>query len=173
MTGPSESVIGVETEIVIRKFLTGMPERFETAKLHPQLQGVVVEIDPGSGQALGIERISLPAPRRRPARRSPPAAASRRGTRVIRRGAVRRFPLRASGRRRYYSQPDRQITGSRRTNGLPEAHFLFFGREAAMSKRQQVEAAVESIAAPILAALGLEIVEVALTGPGARARRCA
>jgi len=62
MTGPSESVIGVEPEIVIRKFLTGMPARFETAKLHPQLQGVVIEIDPGSGQALGIERISLTAP---------------------------------------------------------------------------------------------------------------
>ncbi|MHB8835902.1 MAG: ribosome maturation factor RimP [Candidatus Methylomirabilia bacterium] len=34
-----------------------------------------------------------------------------------------------------------------------------------MSKRQQVEAVVESTAAPALAALGLEIVEVALTGP--------
>jgi hypothetical protein len=59
MTGPSDSVIGVETDIVVRKFLTGMPERFETAKHHPQLQGVVVDVDAGSGQALGIERISL------------------------------------------------------------------------------------------------------------------
>jgi hypothetical protein len=62
MTGPSESVIGVETEIVVRKFLTGLPERFETAKHHPQLQGVVVEVDPGSGLARGIVRISLRAP---------------------------------------------------------------------------------------------------------------
>jgi metallophosphoesterase (TIGR00282 family) len=59
MTGPADSVIGVEAEIVIRKFLTGMPERFETAKLEPQLQGAVVEVDAGSGQALAIERISL------------------------------------------------------------------------------------------------------------------
>lgn len=66
MTGPSESVIGVEAEVVIRKFLTGMPERFETAKHHPQLQGVVVEIDPVSGQASHIERVSL--------RTEPPAA---------------------------------------------------------------------------------------------------
>src|SRR5512143_1260839 len=51
MTGPADSVIGVEAEIVIRKFLTGMPERFETAKLEPQIQGAVVEVDPGSGQA--------------------------------------------------------------------------------------------------------------------------
>jgi hypothetical protein len=62
MTGPAESVIGVETDIVVRKFLTGMPERFETAKHHPQLQGVVVEVDPGSGMAVAIERISLTSP---------------------------------------------------------------------------------------------------------------
>ena len=62
MTGPAESVIGVEADIVVRKFLTGMPERFETAKGAPQLQGAIVEIDPGSGQALGIQRLSLAAP---------------------------------------------------------------------------------------------------------------
>ena len=62
MTGPAESVIGVEADIVVRKFLTGMPERFETAKGASQFQGAVVEIDPGSGLALGIQRLSLPAP---------------------------------------------------------------------------------------------------------------
>ena len=62
MTGPAESVIGVEADIVVRKFLTGMPERFETAKGPAQFQGAVVEIDPGSGLALGIQRLSLPAP---------------------------------------------------------------------------------------------------------------
>ena len=62
MTGPAESVIGVEADIVVRKFLTGMPERFETAKGPAQFQGAVVTIDPGSGLALGIERVSLAAP---------------------------------------------------------------------------------------------------------------
>jgi hypothetical protein len=62
MTGPAESVIGVEADIVVRKFLTGLPERFETAKGPAQFQGAVVAIDPGSGLALGIERISLAAP---------------------------------------------------------------------------------------------------------------
>jgi hypothetical protein len=62
MTGPAESVIGVEADIVVRKFLTGLPERFETAKGAAQLQGAVVTIDPGSGLALGIERVSLAAP---------------------------------------------------------------------------------------------------------------
>lgn len=61
MTGPSESVIGVETEIVVRKFLTAMPERFETAKHHAQLQGVVIDVDAGSGRSLSIERVSLRA----------------------------------------------------------------------------------------------------------------
>jgi metallophosphoesterase (TIGR00282 family) len=58
MTGPADSVIGVDAEIVIRKFLTGMPERFETAKGRPRLQGAVVAVDPGSGQATGIVRVS-------------------------------------------------------------------------------------------------------------------
>jgi len=62
MTGPAESVIGVEADIVVRKFLTGMPERFETAKGPAQFQGAVVTIDPGSGLALGIERVSLAVP---------------------------------------------------------------------------------------------------------------
>jgi metallophosphoesterase (TIGR00282 family) len=62
MTGPVESVIGVDPDVVVRKFLTGMPERFETAKGAAQFQGAVVEIDAGSGMALGIQRLSLAAP---------------------------------------------------------------------------------------------------------------
>ena len=111
MTGPSESVIGVEPEIVIRKFLTGMPERFETAKLHPQLQGVVIEIDPGSGQALGIERISLA--RREPAPCTPvrgctalshrePQPAFSAPARTLARRVRRLFPLARNRSRRYY-----------------------------------------------------------------------
>jgi len=58
MTGPADSVIGVSAEVVIRKFLTGLPERFETAKGRPRLQGAVVEVDPASGRATGIVRVS-------------------------------------------------------------------------------------------------------------------
>jgi ribosome maturation factor RimP len=51
--------------------------------------------------------------------------------------------------------------------GLPKPIFCFFGQErSAMSRRQQAEAAAARTAEPILAALGLEIVEVSLTGPG-------
>jgi metallophosphoesterase (TIGR00282 family) len=59
MTGPYDSVIGVEKEPVIQRFLTGMPTRFETAKGDPRLAAVVVDADPESGRARGIERMLL------------------------------------------------------------------------------------------------------------------
>src|SRR5512139_2497132 len=49
--------------------------------------------------------------------------------------------------------------------GFPEPIFLFQRGCRAMSRRQQAEAAAEGVAAPILAGLGLELVDVALAGP--------
>ncbi len=60
-TGPHESVIGREIEPVIRRFMTNMPQRFEVAKGRVLLQGALIEIDPQSGRALGIQRVSEPA----------------------------------------------------------------------------------------------------------------
>jgi len=57
MTGPYESVIGVEKDTVIRKFLSQIPERFEVAKGDVRLCGVVVEADPLTGRAVSIRRI--------------------------------------------------------------------------------------------------------------------
>lgn len=57
MTGPYESVIGVEKDTVIRKFLSQVPERFEVAKGDVRLCGVVVEADPLTGRAISIRRI--------------------------------------------------------------------------------------------------------------------
>ncbi len=37
MSGPYDSVIGVETELVLQRFLTGMPGKFEAAKGNPKL----------------------------------------------------------------------------------------------------------------------------------------
>jgi metallophosphoesterase (TIGR00282 family) len=59
MTGPYDSVIGVEKEAVIQRFLTAMPGRFETAKGDPRMAAVVVDVDPESGRARGIERMLL------------------------------------------------------------------------------------------------------------------
>lgn len=58
MTGPHDSVIGVEIEPAVTRFLNGMPARFETATGNPRLHAVVVEIDDGSGRAVDIERLS-------------------------------------------------------------------------------------------------------------------
>jgi metallophosphoesterase (TIGR00282 family) len=58
MTGPHDSVIGVEVDAVLSRFLTAMPGRFETATGNPRLNGVIVDVDPATGKAADIERIS-------------------------------------------------------------------------------------------------------------------
>ena len=60
-TGPHESVLGREIEPVIKRFLTAMPQRFEVAKNNVLLHGLIVEINESTGQALKVNRISLPA----------------------------------------------------------------------------------------------------------------
>src|SRR5262245_21391720 len=59
MTGPYDSVIGVEKDTIINRFLSGMPGRFETAKGDPRLAAVVVTVDPETGRAQGIDRMLL------------------------------------------------------------------------------------------------------------------
>lgn len=59
MTGPFDSVIGVEKDIIIRRFLTFMPEKFEIAKGNVHLNAVAVSVDEASGKAQKIERIDL------------------------------------------------------------------------------------------------------------------
>jgi metallophosphoesterase (TIGR00282 family) len=59
MTGPYDSVIGVEKDAILRRFLTGMPTRFETAKGDPRFAAAVVDVDPESGRARGIDRMLL------------------------------------------------------------------------------------------------------------------
>jgi metallophosphoesterase (TIGR00282 family) len=57
-TGPHDSVIGRETEPIIRRFMTNMPQKFEVAKGRTVLQGAIVEIDDQSGRARKIARVS-------------------------------------------------------------------------------------------------------------------
>ncbi|MBC7293521.1 MAG: YmdB family metallophosphoesterase, partial [Thermoleophilia bacterium] len=54
MCGARDSVIGVKKELVIERFLTQMPVRFEVAAENVWLEGVVVEIGP-EGRALAIK----------------------------------------------------------------------------------------------------------------------
>jgi 2',3'-cyclic-nucleotide 2'-phosphodiesterase len=58
MTGPHDSIIGVETEAALGKFLSGLPARFETATGNPRLNAVIVEADEQTGRAIDIERLS-------------------------------------------------------------------------------------------------------------------
>jgi metallophosphoesterase (TIGR00282 family) len=59
MTGPHDSVIGVRTEIVLRRFLTSAPGRFEPADGGVLVQGVVIDAGP-DGRATAIEAFSFP-----------------------------------------------------------------------------------------------------------------
>lgn len=60
MSGPYDSVIGVEKGAVIKKFLDQMPGRFEVAKDRARLSGVLIEADPATGRAHSIRRILRP-----------------------------------------------------------------------------------------------------------------
>jgi len=61
-TGPQESVLGREIEPVIRRFITNMPQRFEVAKGHVRLHGVIVQVDETIGRAEGIWRVAEALP---------------------------------------------------------------------------------------------------------------
>jgi hypothetical protein len=56
--GPVDSIIGVEKSLSIRRFLTGVPIKFEVAEGPAQVNAVIVTIDEKSGRAESIERIS-------------------------------------------------------------------------------------------------------------------
>ncbi len=58
MTGPHDSIIGVEIEPALKRFLTGMPARFETATENPRLNAVLVDADEETGGARRITRLS-------------------------------------------------------------------------------------------------------------------
>jgi calcineurin-like phosphoesterase len=59
MSGPYDSVIGVEKDLVLRKFLTGMPGKFEAAKGNPKMCAALVACDAETGRATHIQRIAL------------------------------------------------------------------------------------------------------------------
>ena len=58
MTGPHDSIIGMEKEPSLARFLTGMPSKFEPATGNPRLNGLVIEADDKSGRATRVTRIS-------------------------------------------------------------------------------------------------------------------
>lgn len=59
MTGPVDSVIGVSKEIIINRYLTCMPSRFEVAGGPAQLEAVFLSINDENNKADKIKRIYL------------------------------------------------------------------------------------------------------------------
>lgn len=61
MCGPRDSVIGMDKEIILRRFLTLLPERFEVAGGAGVISGVVIDVNTQTGAAERIERVFRPA----------------------------------------------------------------------------------------------------------------
>jgi metallophosphoesterase (TIGR00282 family) len=59
MTGPYDSVIGVEKDTVLRKFQTSLPTRFEAAKNLVEFHGVMIDVEESSGKATAVRRVEI------------------------------------------------------------------------------------------------------------------
>lgn len=59
MSGPYDSVIGVQVELVLDRFLRGMPAKFEAAKKNPKMCAALIECDPVTGHAQSIRHLML------------------------------------------------------------------------------------------------------------------
>jgi len=56
MTGPHDSVIGMQKEGIVQRFLDGLPARFGVATGDVRINAVLLEVDPHTGRASHIER---------------------------------------------------------------------------------------------------------------------
>jgi metallophosphoesterase (TIGR00282 family) len=59
MTGPYDSVIGVETGVILQRFLTALPVRMEAARKGVELHAVIVDVDESTGKARAIRRHAI------------------------------------------------------------------------------------------------------------------
>lgn len=59
MCGPADSVLGMDLDVILRRFRTGMPQRFEVARGPSVICGAVVSVSRDTGRAAAIERIRL------------------------------------------------------------------------------------------------------------------
>jgi hypothetical protein len=57
MTGPYDSVIGIDKEIILKRFITGLSGRMEAARHGIELHAVVVSADETTGKATAIQRV--------------------------------------------------------------------------------------------------------------------
>ena len=60
MVGPHDGVIGMQTEIVLERFLRGLSMKFEPCDGGTKLNGLIVDVDEETGRATRVELLSLP-----------------------------------------------------------------------------------------------------------------
>jgi metallophosphoesterase (TIGR00282 family) len=59
MTGPHDSIIGMEKQGIMQRFLDSMPARFAVAERDVQMNAVLVDVDEATGRSRGIERLNF------------------------------------------------------------------------------------------------------------------
>jgi metallophosphoesterase (TIGR00282 family) len=59
LTGSYDSIIGVDKDIVLRRFLTGIPVRMEAARGKVELHSVIIEVDEATGKAISVRRYTV------------------------------------------------------------------------------------------------------------------
>lgn len=59
MCGPIDSVLGMDRDVILRRFRTGMHERFEVANNPGVISGVVIDVEKDTGRATAIERVRV------------------------------------------------------------------------------------------------------------------
>jgi metallophosphoesterase (TIGR00282 family) len=60
MTGPADSVIGLNRRVALKRFLLGTPQRYEIAEENLRLNAILIALDVSSGRATKLQRINLP-----------------------------------------------------------------------------------------------------------------
>jgi len=59
MTGPYGSVIGVQTDLIVQRFLTGLPVRMEASREAPEMHAVILDVDEATGKARAVRRHAI------------------------------------------------------------------------------------------------------------------
>jgi hypothetical protein len=59
MTGPHDSVIGMEKKPIVQRFLDAMPTKFTVAENDVQMNTVEIDVDGITGRANSIERVNF------------------------------------------------------------------------------------------------------------------
>jgi len=57
MVGPRDSILGMKTEVIVERFRTGMPKRFDVADGPVAFGSVLIDADEATGKARAIERV--------------------------------------------------------------------------------------------------------------------